>query len=554
MARRIRWQIAIALMGIGVIVVLFGRLAALSASTNNPASGGVYREAIVGTPTLPIPLLNDPIADPAGRTLISLLFEGLTRIGIDGLIEPALAEGYTVDRSGEIYTFTLRSGLRWHDGAPLTADDVVFTLRTLQELDNAGEPAVASFWRTTLIERVDNRTVRFTLAGPFAPFPALARVPILPAHLLRNLSPAEWATSAFANQLIGSGPFRLAELRTDAAILAANPAYYNGRPFLDQIELRFFATPEAAIAALARGEVMGFAERWGSNLRSLDLPGEEQRIILPLDEYTLLTFNLRLPLLQEIPLRRALALGLDRDAIIETVLNGLAQPIDTPLLPGTWADNPDIRRLPADPAAATERLAELDFEPGSDGIRQRGTQRLSLSLLVDQNERRLAVANAIAQQWQAIGVEVTIESVDSATLAERLRQGEFMAAIHTWTRIGPDPDPYSLWHSSQANGGLNYAGLNDSRIDTLLEQARAESELVARAEIYYAFQQRWLELSPAITLYQPLYMIVSTGNVQGRAFANPDFANQTLFGAEDRFRDVNRWFVNSFRRIEGDLP
>lgn len=555
MARRIRWQIAIALAGIGVIVVLFGRLAALSASTDNPATGGVYREAVVGTPVIPIPLLNDPVADPGGRALISLLFEGLTRIGIDGLVEPALAEGYTVDATGEIYTFTLRPGLRWHDGTPLTTDDVVFTLRTLQELEQAGEPAVASFWRTTLIERVDNRTVRFILSGPFAPFPALARVPILPAHLLRNIPPSGWPASEFARQLIGSGPFRLAELRPEAALLTANPTYYNGRPFLDQIELRFMATPEAAIAALSRGEVTGFAERWGANLRAVDLPGNEQRIVLPVDEYTILTFNLRLPLFQEIPLRRALALGLNRDALIETAINGFAQPIDTPLLPGTWANDPDIRRPPADPAAAADRLAEIDFEPGSDGIRQRGAQRLSFTLLVDQDERRLAVAQAIAAQWRAIGVEVTVESVDSVTLADRLRRGDFMTAIHTWTRIGPDPDPYSLWHSSQAAGGLNYAGLNDSRIDLLLEQARAEPELVARAELYHAFQQRWLELSPAITLYQPMYVIVSTANLQGRAFfANPDFTDQTLFGAEDRFRDVQRWFINTFRRIEGDLP
>ncbi|WP_028457267.1 peptide ABC transporter substrate-binding protein [Chloroflexus sp. Y-396-1] len=554
MARRIRWQIAIALLGISLIVGLFGRLAMLSASTNNPAPGGTYSEAVVGSPLIPIPLLNDPINDPVGRTLIGLIFEGLTRIGSDGLIEPALAEGYTVDGSGEIYTFTLRPGLRWHDGTPLTAEDVVFTLRTLQTLDAAGEPAVASFWRTTLIERVDIRTVRFTLSGPFAPFPALARVPILPAHLLRDLPPTEWSTSEFGQRLIGSGPFRLSELRPDGAILTANPTYYNGRPFLDTIELRFINTYEAAIAALSRGEVMGLAERWGSNLQAIDLPGEEQRIALPLDEYTQLTFNLRLPLFQEIPLRRALALGLNRDALIETVINGLAQPIDTPLLPNSWADDPTIRRMPFNPIAAAELLAEIDFEPGDDGIRQRGRKRLSFTLLVDQDERRLAVANAIAEQWRTIGVEVTVESVDSVTLIDRLRQGDFMAAIHTWTRIGPDPDPYSLWHSSQANGGSNYAGLTDSRIDTLLEQARAEPELVARSELYHTFQQRWLELSPAITLYQPLYMIVTTTNIQGRTFANPDLGPHILFGVEDRFRDVHRWFVNSFRRLEGDLP
>jgi len=126
--------------------------------------------------------------------------------------------------------------------------------------------------------------------------------------------------------------------------------------------------------------------------------------------------------------------------------------------------------------------------------------------------------------------------------------------VYKRQRIGPDPDPYSLWHSSQADDGLNYAGLEDSRIDTLLEQARAEPELIARAEFYHAFQQRWLELSPAITLYQPMYVMVTTANLQGRAFANPDLGPHTLFGIEDRFRDVQRWFVNSFRRIEGDLP
>lgn len=555
MARRIRWQIVIAALSMLLIGGLLGSLAiSRTTSVSNPLAGGTYVEAVIGAPQQPIPLLNDPLGDPVGRALGALLFDGLMRIGADGLLEPALAAAYQTDASGEVYTFSLRRDLTWHDGAPVTANDVVFTLRALQELDAPGDPATARLWQDVLVDRIDDYTVRATLTAPFAPFLSLARTPILPAHLLAGSDPATWAGSAYARQLVGTGPYRLVELREDGATLAANERYFGGRPYLDMIELRFIATPEAAAAALARGDVTALGERGGSGLAPLDLPGSLSLRSAPLDEYAILSFNLRQAPLDEPTLRRALAYALDRDALIESALAGLVDPFDSPILPGWWAYNPDARWYAPDRGIAERVLSELGYEVGISGVRQREGRPLALELIVDGEPRRLAAAQEIARQWALVGVAVEVRQLDAPELLRRLQAHDFTLALHSWGRLGPDPDPFALWHSSQAERGLNYAGLADAEIDAALEGGRVEGELAARSADYSAFQQRWIELAPSIPLYQLRYYFAADTQLGGLGFGDPDDAlAMHLFGAEDRYRLVARWFTNSYREIEGDL-
>lgn len=557
MARRIRWQIVIAALSILLVSGLLGRLALRNASVANPLAGGSYREAVLGAPIQPIPLLNDPLADPVGRNLDTLLFDGLMRVGADGLLEPGLAQSYDVDPSGLVYTFRLRRDVSWHDGEPLTADDVIFTLRALQAAAQPGDPATARVWQDVLVDRIDASTVRCTLTAPQAAFLSAARVPILPAHLLSGTPPEQWADSGYATTLVGTGPFSLTELRADGATLAANPRYFGGRPYLDTVELRFIASSEASLAALSRGDVTAYGERTNlgqgnsQSLATINLAGRLRRSSVPLDEYAVLSFNLRRAPLDDVALRQALAHGLSKDALIEGALGGLAARIDTPILPGSWAASPDAHWYSADPATAARLLGELGYEPGVDGVRQRDGQRLSLDLIVDSDPRRRAAADEIARQWGAIGVEVEVVELPQADQLQRLRDGDFTLALHSWARIGPDPDAYPLWHSSQ---NLNYAGLADPEIDSLLEGARAETEIGARSSDYAAFQQRWIDLVPSITLYQPLYVFATEQSLGGVGLAEPESAtSQLLFGAEDRYRTITRWFTNSYREIQGDL-
>jgi|HigsolmetaAR202D_1030399.scaffolds.fasta_scaffold02555_7 ABC-type dipeptide transport system, periplasmic component len=549
MARRIRWQIVIALVSALVIAGLLGSLALSTASIARPVAGGDYVEGIIGAPPSRInPLLDDQQSNPTGYDLATLIFDGLTRIGADGMPEPALARSWSIDETGTVYTFQIRNDAKWHDGSQVTADDVIFTIRSIQSRDFVGDSSLAGLWRAVLVDKIDDFTIRCTLNAPYAPFLSAARLPILPAHLLQDVPLSEWATMDFNRAPIGSGPYRLKELSERSALLEANSDYYAQRPLIDTLELRFFTSPETALSALDRAEIQGLGYSPLQVLRGIRLPATTLAYALPMDGYTTLTFNLRNEKLQDEVLRRALAQGLDKNAIIEQNLAGQAQRLDTPILPGWWAYDPQARWYAFDPNAALRALTELGYTDAD------GSNQLALTLITDSANDHIEVAQAIAAQWGEIGVAVTVEQLDAAGLRTRLREHDFEVAIHSFSGLGPDPDIFELWHSTQADLGLNYAGLQDDALDRLIEAGRIENDLVLRADEYHAFQRRWIELVPAITLYQPLYVYAATPKLGGLGFTNTQLASSALiFGQSDRYRNVNRWFINSSREIQGDL-
>ncbi|MCG8351136.1 MAG: peptide ABC transporter substrate-binding protein [Chloroflexales bacterium] len=555
MARRIRWQIVVAAFSALLVLGLMGGLAISSTAVPSPLAGGTYVEAILGAPVQFNPLLNDPVTDPAGRDVSALVFNGLTQIGVDGLPEPALATAWQIDPSGTVYTFNLRRDVTWHDGQAFSADDVVFSLRSIQDSRFDGNPALVNLWRDILVDRIDDYTVRFMLRAPYAPFPSAVRVPILPAHLLSNITLDQWPNTSFASLPVGTGPYRFVELNNQYARLERNPSYFGGNPFIERIELRFIASPEAAVATLSRGEVQALGSGTVQELPQIALPPIIKRESAPLDEYVVLTFNLRQAPFDTPALRQALTLGLDKDALIaQEQLVDQVQRLDTPILTGWWAHNPEMPGPAFDPAAAAQTLTNLGYELDADGVRVRDGEALMLSLITDSDPRRIAAAQEVERQWQTLGVRIDIEQLDSPTLHQRLREHEFELAIHGWTRLGPDPDVFELWHSSQAEDGLNYAGLRDNRLDSLLASARMETELAARNDNYREFQERWIELAPSIILYQPLYTFLVDEQLGGFGFDQGDATgNALMIGREDRYRNVTRWFVNSAQEIRGNL-
>jgi peptide/nickel transport system substrate-binding protein len=555
MARRIRWQILIASISALTVLILMSYLALTRASVARPVAGGDYVEGVIGAPLHLNPLLVDPAADPVAADLHRLIFEGLTRPGPDGLPMPALAESWTVDDSGTIYTFTLRSGVTWHDGAPVTVDDVLFTFRAVQGPAFAGDQNIAAFWRTVLVDRAGERSVSFRLETPFAPFLRLTGFPILPAHLLREAPPEQWESNSLNRMPIGAGPYRLMELDDQHALLRSNPYYFGSPPFIETIELRFFRTEQEALAALTRGEIQGLAFLSTGTLADVNLPRGVVRRQALLDACTVLTFNLRAGPLTEPGVRRALATALDKDALIAGVLNGQVVRLDTPILHGWWAEAPDVQWYEPDPARAASMLAALEYVPGAGGVRARDGQPLAFILLTDSSPIRRAVAEEIARQWSAIGVRIVIEQVEPGDLQRRLETHDFTMALHGWQRLGSDPDVFELWHSSQAERGRNYAGLTDADIDDLLYTARTIYDIADRAALYGEFQQRWVDLAPGIILYQPLLIHATVADLGNTIATVPDetLSPRMIIGREGRFANVNRWYLRSDREIRGDL-
>jgi peptide/nickel transport system substrate-binding protein len=555
MARRIRWQILIASISALTVLILMSYLALTRASVARPLAGGDYIEGVIGAPVHLSPLVVDPATDPVAADIQRLVFEGLTRPGPDGLPMPALAESWAVDESGTVYTFTLRNGVTWHDGAPVTVDDVLFTLRAVQGPAFAGDQNVAAFWRTVLVDRAGERSVSFRLEAPFAPFLQLTGFPILPAHLLRNIPPEQWEAHSFNRLPVGAGPYRLVELDEQRALLRANPRYFGMTPFIETIELRFFRTEQEAFAALTRGEIQGLAFTGTSALADVNLPRGVVRRQALLDGYTALSFNLRDGPLTDLGVRRALATGLNKDALIADVLAGKVMRLDTPILRGWWAETSDVSWYEPDAARAMAQLDMLGYVPGADGIRARDGQPLVFSLLTDNSPVRRAVAEAIARQWNTIGVQIIVEPVEPGEVQRRLEAHEFTIALHGWQRLGSDPDVFELWHSSQAERGRNYAGLEDAAIDELLSSARKIYDITDRAELYREFQERWVELVPGIILYQPILFHATVVDLGDTITIPPDAAAppHLLIGREGRFVNVNRWYLRSAREIRGDL-
>jgi peptide/nickel transport system substrate-binding protein len=564
-ARRIRWQILIAAISSILVLSLMGYLAVTTAAVPRPLSGGAYVEGVVGVPQQLNPLVSDPARDPIAADIRALLFDGLMRIGADGLPEPALAESWEVDDAGVSYTFTLRNDVTWHDGSRLTADDALFTFRAIQKRGFAGDPSISAIWRDILIDKVGERSIRCKLAAPFAPFLSLATFPILPAHLLSDLLPEQWAGAPYNLKPIGTGPYRLTEINAEHALLDANPRYFGGPPFVDRIELRFFPNPQAMRSALNRGDVQGLGALGTSELAQANLPRGFTRHALPLDSAVQLAFNLRTGPLADQGLRRALAEGLDKNELIKRALDGQVNLLDTPILPGWWAASSKVTWYPPDPQRAGDALTTLGYTLGADGTRARDGKPLTLPLITSGEADRVAAANEIARQWGQLGVRVEVQTLDAEALRQRLTDHDFTLALYGLQRLGADPDVYEQWHSSQAERGNNYAGLADEQIDELLFNARRDLDIATRAPSYEAFQRRWVELVPSIMLYQPLFAYVATDDLEGLGFEKPSgvvspeggsseiAANQLLVGREGRFRSVVRWFIRSAREIHGEL-
>jgi peptide/nickel transport system substrate-binding protein len=501
MVSRIRWQILIAVVSALAIFGWLGALALSAAAELEPLAGEVYVEGVVGAPQQLNPLLHDAETAPAERDLAALIFAGLTRIDEHGAAQPDLAERWTASADARIFTFTLRADRTWHDGRPVTADDVIATIRGVQHADFPGDPALAAFWRNVLLERVDDRTIRFELATPYAPFPAAARLPILPAHLYGDLSPDRWAAARWSRRPIGAGPYRLAAIDATQALLEPHPADESRR--FDHLVLRLYPTPDAAARGLAQREAQGVATVLAAGRRAPDPARGTTRVNLPLGEYTVLAFNLSQPPLDDMRFRRALAQGINREVLIANALGRRGEVLDTPVLPGTWAAD-DTARLPQfRRSEAQQALGELGYgDSNGDGWLDIDGQRLTLPLLIADTPEYVALAQEVARQLRAIGVAIEVRRVPPADLQTALGARNFTLALHRWSNVGDDPDAYALWHSSRAEEGANYAGLRDPRIDQLLADGRAATSESARRRIYGEFQRRWAELIPSLPLYQ----------------------------------------------------
>ncbi|HXN04645.1 MAG TPA: ABC transporter substrate-binding protein [Candidatus Acidoferrum sp.] len=502
-----------------------------------PRSGGSFVEGVVGLLGSLNPLYG--AATAGSNDLDALLFEPLVRVLPTGSIQGRLASQWDVSPDGRTYTFTIRPGARWSDGTVATADDVVFTVRTVQDPLFPGTVLNQS-WKDIIATAIDSNHVRFALPGHNAGFLAnLELLDILPSHLLAGKTMGELASASPNLNPVGTGPFRLVANLGDRIQLERNEFAWR-RPWLDTMTIRSFPSQAAALDALDRGQIDGLANLTPSGAAQEQANKQVSVLSASTYQYAELLFNLKSdePYFQDVKVRQAIAKAIDRAAIIRDVLGGQAVPDDGPIPRSiTWAYDSAAQQPAFDPTAAGKLLDDAGWAL-VNGIRTKGTVTLSFGLTVSSDvppyER---VAARVADQLAQVGIVAEVRPVTTASLIHDYLNPRTFDMTLTAFDNGPDPDVYTFWHSSQSHpGGFNFSGMKKNVfIDSDLEGGRATLDLTVRAKAYTTFQEDFAKEIPAVFLYSPRYVMAISRRFHG---VHIDSAVES----EERYAYVSDWY------------
>lgn len=561
--KQLRWQIVVVLVTLVIVAVLL--LSQQPSTTSGgvilpqPEQGGVYTEGLVGSLGRLNPLLD--WNNPADRDVNRLLFSGLVRFDERGLPRADLAESWGVTPDGTVYNFAIRPNALWHDGQPVTADDVLFTIDLVKSAGSFYPQDVKDLWGNIQVEKLNDKNIKFTLSEPFVPFMDYLAFGVLPRHLLESIPPEQMPNAEFNIQPVGSGPYKFDHLIIDnggqitGVVLTVSTNYYGTPPYIEQVVFRYYPTSAAALDAYRQGEVLSVSRISADVLTSaLEEPNLSFYTSLQ-PQMSFVLFNLNNPetaFLQNAKVRRALMLALNRPYIVNSLLQGQAVVSNGPILPGSWAYYDGTERFEYNPDAATELLKVEGYViPAAGGdVRAKDGVALSFIMMHPDDELHTRIAQVIQKEWAAVGVRVDLQPMPYErlvvdALASRAYQSALVDIKFART---PDPDPYPFWHQAESTGGQNYSQWDNRAASEYLEQARVTADYTLRTRLYRNFQVVFAKELPALPLYVPASSYGVDVQVQGAQVAS------LLYEPSDRLATFTRWYLLTRRAQQTDTP
>jgi peptide/nickel transport system substrate-binding protein len=510
-----------------------------------PVQGGEYREGIVGQPISVNPILNQH--NDVDRDIIELVFSGLFKTNGHGGVRPDLAESYTMSEDGKVWTIYLRNNVFWHDGEKLTADDVVFTVEAIQDVET-GSRLFAS-WQGVIVERVSSLEVRFTLRTPYAPFiENLKDLKILPRHLYQAIPHANFRTSDYNLEPVGTGPFRFvaAQKQKDGFIqsytLGRNEQYYGGPVFIDRINIRFYQDTEALIDAFNNREIDGFGNGSEAALAKIKIPVQTYSFSLP--RYYAIFLNQNIAgIFADSAVRKALVYGIDSKSMVQLVFGGHGAATHEPLLPGMLGYESREPVYPYDPERAAKTLDDAGWRmPEDGGTRIKGDQALSFELVVPDTEELRQAAEMAARDLEKIGVRLSMITLPLNEITGEVMRGRTYQALLFGNIINFESDLFAFWHSSQRlYPGLNLALFSDKNVDARIESARQSLDRDARAIDVREAAHTIETQAPAVFLFSPDYLYVMNNKVRDIR------SGELILTPAERFSKIETWSINQVR-------
>lgn len=538
----ISWLLLVVLLGFGVILQV--KALAPYYLTIKPVKGGIYTEGMVGKYTTSNPLYATGTVD---SSVSRLIFSSLLKYNNHNQLVGDLAKEVKSDDRGIEYTITLKDNLLWQDGVALTADDVVFTYKLIQEPD--AKSPLQNNWSGVKVEQIDSKTIKFTLPHALASFKQLLTNGIVPKHKLESIPVAQLRTAEFNTvKPIGSGPFKwdsiqisgqTPETREEQIGMSANKQYYGGEPNLDKFIIKAVYDKENLIEQFDNQEVDAMV--------GLEKRPEEIGKDISINEYSI-TLNAQVmiflktnqDILKDKTIRQALTMATNR-AEIQTKLGYPVTSSNGPLLATDLGYVPDLMQANFNPSEANTILEKAGWVKGSDGYREKSGTQLQFSLTSQNNSDYAYISQVVQKQWREIGVNLKVNLEDDTALQSSLAMHNYDSLLYGIT-VGDDPDVYAYWHSSQADvrssSRLNFSELKSPAIDSSLEAGRTRTDPNLRITKYRPFLTAWKDESPAIALYQPRFLYITRGHIYG-------LDSRAMNTITDRYSNVQNWRIKT---------
>lgn len=505
------------------------------------ADGGVYTEGIIGAFTNANPIYATGAVD---NSVSELVFSGLLKYDENNNLVGDLAESWTSNEEGNVYTIKLKPDLKWHDGNSVSAQDVVFTYRTIQNPD-AKSPLFSS-WQSIKVEAKDDLTVTFTLPNVLSSFQYSLVNGIVPKSILEKVPAAELRSARFNTvEPIGSGPFKFekvqveggnSEDRVEQIGLVPFSEYNSGSPKLQRFIIKSFRNEELMIERYRNNELNAL-----SGLDAVPDTIEQAEVSeynIPLTGQIAVFLKNSEGVLSDPKVRQAIVQASRPDEII----NGLEYPVvvsNSPLLKNHLGYDKTLTQLPYNIEAANKLLDEAGWVKGEDGIRRKDNQKLTFRLFSRNTSEYTFISQKLQEQWKQVGVDVKSFLQTNDELESTIARHEYDALLYGIS-LGLDPDVFPYWHSSQADiraqNRSNLSEYKSATADKSLEAGRTRSDPEIRAIKYKPFLDAWRADAPALALYQPRYLYITRGSLN-------NFEPKEMNVASDRYANVVNWQI-----------
>lgn len=530
-----------------LIVSLIGILFTGCSTNNNASNGNTPAESAAPTESAAPEATEAPAADAPvdGGSIVLSSFSDI--VNINPLLIGDTSSGdvanflfasiYDIDRAGNIaaepwslaaelpqisedgltYTVKLKDTIKWSDGQPITADDIVYTVQTAINPET-GSPLISSLDKVKTVEKVDDHTVKFTLSQVYAPFLYSLVLTPVPAHVLKDVAPKEIQTNAYGTdpaKTVTSGPWKwTAWKQGESHTLDADPNYWGEvKPHIAQIVYKIYADQNTEVQALLKGDVDQVSAVPVTQVDAVKANSSINVIQKPGPTYEYLGFNFdannfpdKFGLFAGQKTRQAIAYALNRQGMVDNILKGVGALMNAPFLPDTWADPGDAAvnyEYSAD--KAKQLLAEDGWVAGKDGILTKDGHRFSFELQYNAgNSRREQVAAVIQQNLKDVGIEATPKAIDfAAWIDQNVTPGKYQAILLAWSLNNPDPDAESIFSSKYfPPAGQNSGWYKNEKLDQLWIDGYSTVDQEKRKEVYKELGKEISTDLPYVFLYQ----------------------------------------------------